>query len=65
MLAAESGYKEIVELLVKNGANINTRSMNNERAIEKAKAHRHTDIVEILKDPFQLSTSRLLASTGN
>lgn len=48
LLASEKGYKEIVEFLVKGGANLNDKGFYQETALTMASLYGHTEIVEIL-----------------
>ena len=47
-LAAEKGYKEILEFLINNGATVNMTASNNRTPLHEAAESGHLEIVEIL-----------------
>jgi ankyrin repeat protein len=49
MLAAERGHKEVVELLLESGADVNAKSNIGWTALMLAAFNGHKEIVEILK----------------
>ncbi|CDK30207.1 ankyrin repeat domain-containing protein [Candidatus Babela massiliensis] len=50
MKASYGGYKEVVEILIKSGASINTKNNNGFTALMRASINDHKDIVQILID---------------
>ena len=49
MLAAAGGYKQIVQLLLERGADVDVRNLKREQARSLAEAAGHHDIVQVLK----------------
>ena len=50
MYAASKGQVEVVELLIKNGADVNATNANGQTAMVMAAAKAHTAVVRMLKD---------------
>ena len=48
MYSAQTGYKDVVELLIKGGADLNIQEENSNTALEIAAKMEFKDIVELL-----------------
>ena len=60
MLASQKGRKECVEILVKNGANVNSLDRENFTALDYAQQNHRSDVISILKKNGALNGVDLL-----
>ena len=57
MYASEGGHAEVVKLLLKAGARVDLQADNGFTAKDLAKWRRHVDVVKVLKDPAEVSST--------
>lgn len=50
MHAAESGYTEILQILIENGADVNAKNHSGKTALDFAKKNNHTDAIKLLEN---------------
>lgn len=55
MLAADAGNKDIIDLLIQSGAEINTKRSNGATALMDACCHGHVDVVEALTSQSEIN----------